>query len=180
MKMTKEMHEIVAVFRELEKMQEAIGELEVNSFNRLDISVLGNERNLKKVFGKSVPSTKQLEDNSNTPKSSNIAGEELGIAQGVIIGGGLVIGVAAVAVAVGAKLALGSVTLLILGAALGAVIGGFLAKMLGSKYAAFFQQQIDSGGLLLWVRTHSKADEVKASAICKKYGAHDVHVHTFA
>lgn len=178
--MTKEMHEIVAVFRELEKMQDAIGELEVNGFNRLDISVLGNERDLKKAFGKSVPGTKQLEDNSNTPKSSNIAGEELGIAQGVIIGGGLLAGVAAVAITAGATLALGSVALLVLGGGSGAAIGGFLAKMLGDKYAAFFQQQIDSGGLLLWVRTHSKADEERASAVCKKYGAHDVHVHALA
>lgn len=178
--MNKQMHEVVGVFSHLNGMEDTIGALEVNGFNRRDISVLGNQKALKKIFGTKIPNVKELEDNAHTPKSVNITGEELGIAQGVLIGGGLLAGVTAVALAAGAGLATGSVVLVALCGTSGAAIGGFLAKMLGEKYAEFFQKQIDSGGLLLWVRTHSKADEMKVSALYKEHGARDVHVHSLA
>jgi hypothetical protein len=176
----KKIHEVVGTFNELNKMEEAIGELEASGFNRLNISVLGNQAALQNAFGNKIPNVKQLGENVNTPRSANIAGEELGLAQGLIIGGGLVAGIAAIALTAGATLTTGSVVMLILGGGSGVAIGGCLASMLGDKYAAFFQQQIDSGGLLLWVGTHSKADEKKASAIYKKYGADNVHVHALA
>lgn len=170
-------HEIVGVFNNFDKMEETIAELEVSGFSRTDVSVLGSEHALKKAFGDNIPGTKYLEDNIRTPKSTNIAREELGIAQGVLIGGGLLAGVAAVTIASGGVLAPGIITSLVMGGAAGTAVGGFLAKMLGNKYADFFQKQIDNGGLLLWVRADSEKKEGQATEILKKYGAQDVHVH---
>ncbi len=174
------MHEVVGVFTHFDKMEEAIKDLEVNGFNRLDINVLGNEDSLKDVFGSKIPDTKNLGDNPETPKSANISAEELGVAQGVIIGGGLLAGIVAMVIASGGLIVSGIATSFIIGGGAGAAVGGLLAKILGDKYAAFFQKQIDSGGLLLWVRTNDKQKEEQASEIFKKYGACDVHVHNVA
>lgn len=176
--MAYKVHEIVGIFTTFDDMQKAIAELETSAFNRLDISVLGSEKTLHKIFGNHRPDTKHLEDDASTPRSPNIATEELSVAQGVLVGGGLLAGIAAVVVASGGVIAAGIPVALILGGASGAAVGGFLAKMLGDKYAEFFQQQVEGGGLLLWVRTNSETKEKQAKEIYNKHGAHDVHVHT--
>jgi hypothetical protein len=175
--MKKSLHEVVGVFTVLDKMDDAIRELGVSGFSRLDISVLGSQHAMKEAFGKKIPETQYLGDSLKTPRSANIAGEELAIAQGVLVGGGLLAGVVSVVIVSGGLLASGIAISLILGGTAGTAVGAFLAIMQGEKYASFFQKQIDSGGLLLWVRTSSKKKEEIAHKIFKKYGAHDVHVH---
>ena len=39
------------------------------------------------------------------------------------------------------------------------------------------QEQLDRGGLLLWVRTWDKDREKRAVDILNKHSGHDVHVH---
>ena len=62
----------------------------------------------------------------------------------------------------------------------GGAVGGLLAKVLGDEYSDFFERQIKSGGLLLWVKTPTREKEEKAQKILKEFDASDVHVHQFS
>lgn len=169
--------EAVGIFDDYDRMEKAIEILEEEGFGRHQISVLGSEAALKERFGTEQVSTQRLKDHPDAPRSPDIKREELAIGQGVLIGGGLFTGVAAAVIAAGGMAAPGLVTAAVLGGAGGSAVGAVLARLLGEKYAAFFQQQIEEGGLLLWVNTPDPAMEAKAQAILKEYGARDVHVH---
>ena len=69
----------------------------------------------------------------------------------------------------------------ILGAALaggaGGLIGGILAKLIGDRHAHHLQEQLEHGGMLLWVRTRDAAHEQRAINVLKKHSGRDVHVH---
>jgi len=71
-------------------------------------------------------------------------------------------------------------TALITGGLVGTLSGGLLARLLGSKYSRFFQDQIDKGGLLLWVQTKSKKKEKMVSKVFKRNKATDIHGHSSA
>ena len=124
--------EAVGVFDSLEKMEAAIDELEVSGFERRQISVLGSNAALEERFGKSGLRSRVLEDHPKAPRSPEVKREELRIAQGVLIGGGIYAGV------IGATLVSGSVVgsagviaLMVVCAMAGGGIGLLLAKLLG-------------------------------------------------
>ena len=45
------------------------------------------------------------------------------------------------------------------------------------RYADWLQEQLDRGGILLWVRTDTPEDERKALRILTQHSAHDIHIH---
>ena len=59
----------------------------------------------------------------------------------------------------------------------GGLLGSALAKWLGDHHATYLQDQIDRGGLLLWVRTRRATDEQRAVDILKRHSCGEVHVH---
>ena len=59
----------------------------------------------------------------------------------------------------------------------GGAIGGVLAKIIGQHHADYIEDQLERGGLLLWVRTWSAADEKHAIEILANHSGSDVHVH---
>lgn len=172
--------EAVGLFDDYDHLQETIKELEESGFNRRQISVLGTELAREQRFGASRVNPVDMEDDPNTPRSANIAAEELSIAQGVVMGIGMLTGgifglfvsrdypvIAAEALAFFATIA-------------GGAIGSLLAEVLGEQYLRFFKRQADEGGLLLWVQTPDRDHEIKARDVLLKHGAHDVHVHEIA
>ena len=59
----------------------------------------------------------------------------------------------------------------------GRLVGAILAKFVSAHHAHYLQEQLDRGGLLLWVRTWTVEKEKRAVAILKKHSGSDVHVH---
>jgi hypothetical protein len=59
----------------------------------------------------------------------------------------------------------------------GALIGTVLARWLGEHHAKYLAEQLDHGGLLLWVRTHDKEQEETAMRILLAHAGADVHLH---
>jgi hypothetical protein len=59
----------------------------------------------------------------------------------------------------------------------GGLIGSVLAKWVGDHHAQHLQEQINRGGLLLWVRAWNVEGEKRAAAILKKHSGREVHVH---
>jgi len=170
--------EAVGVFDNYDSMHQAVNDLEINGFERRQISVLGSQKALEESFGSKDVKTELLADNPNVPRGTDIKKEELGIGQGVLVSGGIVVGVVGSILLSGGIAAPGLVTTMIAGGMGGTVVGGVLAKLLGDKYAEFFGRQIANGGLLLWVQTPSIDDELRAQKILDKNGAHNVHIHT--
>ena len=57
------------------------------------------------------------------------------------------------------------------------LIGTLLARWIGDHHAHYLQEQMDHGGLLLWVRTRDAEKEKSATEILKKHSSRDVHLH---
>jgi outer membrane lipoprotein SlyB len=72
----------------------------------------------------------------------------------------------------------GAVAAAIAGTAVtGALIGNVLARWMDRHHAQWLEEQLERGGILLWVRTPDEASERQALAILAQYAAHDIHLH---
>lgn len=173
------MHEAVGTFDDHDRMEEAVDALQSEGFGRREISVLGSESAVEEKFGERHVKTGLLEDSPDTPRSHDITKEEVGIAQGVLVGGGMLAGVAVAVVALGGITLSGVIPAVVIGVIGGGAVGAVSARLMEKKYSEFFQNQIEAGGLLLWVNTPDSAKEARAQAILKEHGARNVHIHEF-
>ena len=171
--------EAVAVFENVETLQEAIDELLSSGFNRAELSLLASEHAIKEKLGHVYTKTEELEDDPNVPTVTYISTESIGDAEGALIGAPMYIAActaAGIMTAVGGPLA-ATIAAIVAASGAGAVIGGILASLVGKHHAHYLQEQLDHGGLLLWVRTRDGEHEKRAKEILSKHSAHDVHIH---
>lgn len=171
--------EVVGVFDSAEPLEEAIDELLSDEFDRAEISLLAGEQTVEEKLGHAYKRVEELEDDPAAPRTAYISTEARGDAEGGLIGGLVYVGAVAAA---GAVVATGGTLAAAIGAAAlaggtGGVIGAALAALVGDHHARYLQEQLDHGGVLLWVRTWNKDDEQRATRILSKHSAHDVHVH---
>jgi hypothetical protein len=171
--------EAVGVFKTAAPLQDAIDELMSSGFDRAEISLLAAEKTVEEKLGHKYRKVAELEDDVKVPRTCYVSTESIGDAEGGLIGGLMYVGAMA---ALGAIFASGgTLALAIAGAAAaggaGGLIGAVLAKLVGDHHARHIQEQLDHGGLLLWVRTWNKEDEGRAVSILKKHSGVDVHVH---
>lgn len=169
--------EAVGVFDNYEQLHETIKDLETSGFGRRQISVRGSDAATKEQYGRDAVEPEQLEDDSRAPRSPIIGLEELGIAQGVLIGAGMYIGAALAFYAVPEQSTGASIATAVAATVLGALVGAALARYLGRQYKNFFLKQEDRGGLVIWVETPDIRTVERAQSILAKHGAHDIHVH---
>jgi hypothetical protein len=171
--------EAVGVFKGAEDFQAAIDELLQSGFHRAELSLLASEQAVEEKLGHRYQKVSSLADNPVIPRAAYISPEAIGGAQGGLIGVLMYVGAMAAAGAIVASG--GTLTAVIIGAALtggaGGLIGSILAKWVGEDHARYLQQQVDHGGLLLWVRTWNAADEEHAMSILKKHSGKQAHIH---
>ena len=176
---TKRLTEAVAVFDNGESLQDAVDELLSSGFNQAELSLLASEKAVEEKLGHAYRKVAELEDDVSVPRTAYVSTEARGDEEGGLIGGLVYVGAAAAAgaiVASGGALATVLASMAIAGGA-GGLIGSFLAQLVGDHHARYIQEQLDHGGLLLWVRTRDNEHEQKAVSILKKHSAHDVHTH---
>jgi hypothetical protein len=171
--------EAVGVFAHHEDLQNAIDELLSTGFDRAELSLLANEHAVDEKLGHLYERVSTLADDETIPRAAYVSPESIGGAEGGLIGGLMYVGAVAVA---GAVVVSGGTVAAAIGAAVlaggaGGLIGSILAKWLGDHHARYLQEQIDHGGLLLWVRTTDAQAERRAVAILRKHSGSDVHVH---
>ncbi|GAB4524745.1 MAG: hypothetical protein Tsb0019_26790 [Roseibium sp.] len=174
--------EAVGFFESEAALQQAIDELLSSGFNRAELSLLAAERAVREKLGHRYARVQDLEDEPKAARCSYVSTETLGDAEGALIGAPLYVAASAAA---GIILATGgTMAAAIIGAALaggaGGLIGSVLAGLVGTDHADRLEEQLDHGGLLLWVRTWTPEDEARATEILKKHSGHDVHVHSIA
>jgi hypothetical protein len=172
--------EAVGVFNRPENFQNAIDELLSSGFHRSELSLLASEQAVEAKLGHRYQKVSALADDPTIPRAAYVSAEGIGDAEGGLIGGLLFVGAFTAAGAIVASG--GTLAAAIAGATLaggtGGLIGSILAKWVGDHHAHHLQEQMDRGGLLLWVRAWDGEDERRALEILRKHSGSDVHVHT--
>lgn len=171
--------EAVGYFETVDALQEAIDDLMSAGFDRAELSLLAAEHAVEEKLGHKYTRVAELEDDPKVARCCYVSTESVGDAEGGLIGTPLYVAATAAA---GVILASGgTMAAAIIGAALaggaGGLIGGLLAKLVGDHHGHHLQEQLEHGGLLLWVRTRDAAHEQRAVGILKKHSGQDVHVH---
>jgi hypothetical protein len=176
---TRTIPEAVGIFHRNEDLQGAIDELLSSGFDRSELGLLASETAVREKLRDQFKSISALADDPTVPRTSYVSPEAIGDAQGGLIGALVYVGATAAAgvvVASGGTLA-AIITAVVLAGGTGGLLGSVLAKWLGDHHATYLQDQIDRGGLLLWVRTRHAADEQRAVEILKRHSGGEVHVH---
>jgi hypothetical protein len=179
---TDAIREAVGYFESADTLQEAIDDLMSSGFDRAELSLLAGEHAVEDKLGHKYRKVAELEDDPKAARCCYVSAESVGDAKGGLIGAPLYVAATAAA---GVILASGgTMAAAIIGAALaggtGGLIGGVLAKLIGDRHAHHLQEQLEHGGLLLWVRTWNATDEQRAVDILNKHSGRDVHMHTIA
>ena len=169
--------EVVGVFMSHDDLQRAIRELEGTSFPRQDISVMGGRSELERVFGAKVIPPEFAIDNPDTPRQAPSRPEEQTIGVAGMIGGTAYVGAMALALTAGAVTFPAIISAAVIGGISGGTLGAILTKLLGDRYNRHVEQQIEKGGLLLWVRTPDSEREDLANRIMITNNAYQVHMH---
>lgn len=156
--------EVVAAFDGAETLQRAIDDLSLAGFERRSLSVMAGDETIRDRLGWIPQRIEDAADHPAMPRTSPVASEELGNAQGAAIGIPAYVGAV---IATGAILATGGTALAAAAAALtagagGGVAGSLVSSWLGGKHREPLRQHLGKGGLLLWVNTPTEADEAKA------------------
>lgn len=174
--------EAVGVFHQAEDFQAAIDELLSSGFHRSELGLLADASTVEKKLGHRLRNTSGLADHAAVPRSAYVSPEAIGDAEGGLIAGLIYVGAtvaAGVAVASGGTPAV-ILTAVALAGGTGGLLGAVLARWLGNHHARYIQEQIERGGLLLWVHTRTSSDEERAVDILKRHSAGLVHVHRIA
>jgi hypothetical protein len=171
--------EVVGVFNSPENLEEAIDELLSAGFDRAELSLLASEHAVEEKLRHQYEKAGTLADDPTVPRAAYVSTEAIGGAAGGLIGGLMYVGAivaAGAVVASGGTLAAAIVAAGLTGGT-GGLIGSILAKWVGDHHAHYLQEQMNHGGLLLWVHARDVALEKRAIEILKKHSGADVHVH---
>ena len=171
--------EAIGIFQDPQDLEAAIDELLSSGFDRADVSLLAGERAIEAKLGHRYRRVGSLADDPAVPRTAYVSTEALGDAEGALVGGLMYVGatVAAGAVVVsGGAIAAGLAAAVLAGGA-GGMVGALLAKWVGHRHGHYLQDQIERGGLLLWVRTWDSGHEERAASILRRHAGDCVHVH---
>jgi hypothetical protein len=172
-----EVREAVGVFDTAFDLQAAIDELLSSGFNRAELSLLASADAIDAKIGR--VSRAQLEDDTQVPRGIYVSPDAVGIAEGSLVSGLAYLGGVGAAGVV--ALAGGPLSAIIVGAALAGGVGGLVgagfAELLGHHRAAYFDEQLARGGLLLWVRILDPKRERRAVELLRRHCGRDVHLH---
>ncbi|MDX1541559.1 MAG: hypothetical protein R3349_09170, partial [Geminicoccaceae bacterium] len=118
----------------------------------------------------------ELEDDPDAPRRAYRTRESLGESEDMLIGSLTFLPALLAAGTVVASA--GVVAAAVTGAAVaGAAIATTLGHFMDKNHAEWLEEQLERGGLLLWVRTPDQKAEQTALDILRRHSAHDVHLH---
>jgi hypothetical protein len=171
--------EAVGVFHDEKSLQSAVDELLLAGFDRSHISVLAGQRAVEEKLGRLYTRVDELEDDPTVPTRPHVSCDSRAEGKAALTGGLIYVG----AVAAGGAIILsgGTVAAGIIAAALaggtGGAIGAYLGRLFERRHSRTLHEQLEHGGILLWVRTRDPRCEALAVDILRRNGAEDVHVH---
>ncbi|MEZ5825962.1 MAG: hypothetical protein R3C97_14845 [Geminicoccaceae bacterium] len=171
--------EVVAVFHGVDDMERAVESLFAAGFAKGDVSMLASEDAVEQKLGHRYEKVEELEDEPEAPRVAYRSTAELVETEKTIMQS---------LTYLPAMLAAGTVvasTGVVAAAVTGAALGGMalstvLAQWLDKRHADRLQEQLEHGGLLLWVRVVDAQSRERALSILRENGGDDVHAHSFA
>jgi hypothetical protein len=174
--------EAVGVFDRFEDLQQAYYDLRTVGFSRHDISLLAREDVLEEKLGRSYWRAEELEDDPRAPRAAFVSEDAIGALEGSIAGGFFYVGsmIALAAMLSPASTLAASIAAVAIGGSPAAVLGILLARREGKRHKEYYANQIEHGGMLLWVRVRDNAHEKMAVEILKGHSGRDVHVHPWS
>jgi hypothetical protein len=162
--------EVVAVFDDVQTLEQAVFALETRGFDRAAFSLLADEATVEHKFGHQYRQITEMEDEPQAPREaffSRISRLEAEY--------GPALGLASICAL--AFTGIGGMLPALVAAAGGAMLGGALGGIMHRHYAQRVQEQLARGGLLLWVNVRDPTQESAAIEILRTHTAHDVHGH---
>ena len=173
--------EAVAVFATADTLQAAIDELLSSGFHRAELSLLASEAAVVSKLGHKYGRPSEIADDFSVPRAAYVSIEAIGDGQGAVIGALMYVGAGLL---MGPVAAAGGTIAAILGAAAlgggaGGLLGTLLGKFFGNSQARRIVEQLDHGGLLLWVHTRDSESANRAVDILRRNFGRDVHHHEY-
>jgi len=169
--------EAVGGFHDEKSLQAAVDALLIVGFDRSYLSLLAGQDSIEAKLGHSFEKVSELEDDPEVPTQAYIGTDSRTEGKGVLVGVLFYVGACAAAGAVVASGGTAAAALIAGAVAGGGLIGAAFARFLEQRHAHRLQEQLDRGGLVLWVRTPDEEAERRAIAALRANGADDVHVH---
>lgn len=174
--------EAVGVFDSFEAQQAAFYDLRAVGFHHSDISLLGGKKAMEEKLGKAYWRAPELEDDPRAPRAHFVSEEGIGELEGAIAGGFFFVGsyIAMAALLTPASTLAASIAAIAIGGTPSAVLGTLLARRVDRHHREYYANQIEHGGILMWVRCRDKEREELAVKIMKAHSGRDVHVHDWS
>ena len=168
--------EAVAVFEDVSSLEAAVEELRAAGFAERAISLLAAHSAVERKLGRMYSRVEELEDDPAAPRTAFVSGKNIDARENRLLGS---LTVLPTMIAAGTVVAsAGAVAAAVVGTAIaGALLGTVFAHWMDQRHADWLQEQLDRGGILLWVRTPSEDDERKALEVLTRHSAHDIHIH---
>lgn len=171
--------EAVGLFQDEDKLFEAISELEGSGFDRADISLLARDSLFDSALEREYDDTHDAMDSPRAPREPVVTDTD--IRQGRTLATGMV-GAAAGMGAAGVAILTGGAALAALAAAAAVGIGSgavvnAIGRQAGQSEEGFLREQIERGGIVIWVRTPDATAEKNARAILSRHCADAVRIH---
>ncbi len=168
--------EAVAVFEDVADLDDAVRALLDAGFSRSDLSLLAGRHTVERKLGAAYHRVEELEDDPSVPRVAYRRLADTAAREGGFISA---LSWAPPLLAAGAVVAsTGIVTGLIIGAAVaGSLAANVFAHVLDRRHADWLQEQLDAGGILLWVRLGDEDAVKEALRVLTRHAVHDVHVH---
>lgn len=171
--------EVAAVFHRAESLENAIQDLLRSGFDRADVDIMSDVETVRRHLGTFYVPPAEVADISGTPRRAFVARDDIEAATPLVAG--MLFYLGAVAAVLGVVASGGSLAIAAAAAAAGGTIGGGLGAtavhLLGKKQAQDLEEQLKSGGIVIWVRVRDPEHEAKAQEILVKHGAEAIRVH---
>ncbi|MEZ5931714.1 MAG: hypothetical protein R3F54_07165 [Alphaproteobacteria bacterium] len=171
--------QVVAVFHDVISLDAAVEALIDRGFDKDDICLLASEAAVEEKLGHRYERVEELEDSAEAPRVAyrtlgDFADTERTIANVLtflptIVAAGTVVASAGMVAAAVAGTAIS-----------GALLSTALARWIDKSHADHLQEQLEHGGLLLWVDAPTAEKQGIAFSVLKEHAASDVHLHDFA
>ncbi|CAA7624542.1 hypothetical protein [Magnetospirillum sp. UT-4] len=171
--------EVVGLFPDPRTMEAAVQELLSSGFDHGDLSLLATEGVVREQLGHRLDDSVAAADDPDSPRRGWVAPETRTEGRGAL---GSALGYLGAVTALGLVFATGggaavAVGAALLGAGAGAGAGFGLGRLFDRRLADEFERQLETGGILIWVRCRDTAAEARAVSVLTGHGAH--HVHPF-
>ena len=173
--MPQQIREVVGVFDKAESLEDSVFELETHGFDRAAFSLLASERTVEGKLGRRYRRVEEMEDEPRAPRDTFFSRvsrleAEFGLAPALAFIGAVAAGLGSAPVTLPILVAAGS----------GGLVGAVLGRSIHRRHADRLQEQLERGGILLWVNVRSEQEERKAVSVLQAHTARDVRAHDIA